>query len=85
MKLAQLDPLRVEVFVPISMLGRIRVGMQAEVMPEEPVKGTFKARVIVVDRVADAASGTFGVRLELPNPGYRLPAGLKCKVDLGVP
>ena len=32
------------------------------------------------DRVVDAASGTFGVRLELPNPGYRLPAGLKCKV-----
>jgi hypothetical protein len=30
--------------------------------------------------VVDAASGTLGVRLELPNPGYRLPAGLKCKV-----
>jgi hypothetical protein len=30
--------------------------------------------------VADAASGTYGVRLELPNPGNRVPAGLKCKV-----
>ena len=27
-----------------------------------------------------AASGTFGIRLQLPNPDYRLPAGLKCKV-----
>jgi len=27
----------------------------------------------------DAASGTFGVRLRLPNPGYRVPAGVKCK------
>jgi multidrug efflux pump subunit AcrA (membrane-fusion protein) len=35
--------------------------------------------VTVVDRVVDAASGTFGVRLEVPNPNYRLPAGLKCK------
>jgi hypothetical protein len=27
----------------------------------------------------DAASGTFGVRLELPNPGNQIPAGAKCK------
>ncbi len=85
MKLAQIDPLRVEVFTPISMLGRIKIGMKARVKPEGPFTGTYEARVKVVDHVADAASGTFGVRLELPNPGYRLPAGLKCKVDLGVP
>jgi hypothetical protein len=36
--------------------------------------------VTVVDRVVDAASSTFGVRLELANPDYRLPAGLKCRV-----
>ena len=48
--------------------------------PEAPVNGAYQARVKVVDQVVDAASGTFGVRLELPNPGYRLPAGLKCKV-----
>lgn len=79
-KLAQLDPLRVEVFAPISLLGKVSVGMAAEVVPEVPVGGVPAARVTVVDRVVDAASGTFGVRLELPNPGYRLPAGLKCKV-----
>jgi hypothetical protein len=39
-------------------------------------------RWTVVDRVADAASGLFGARLELPNRDYRLPAGLKCKVHL---
>jgi RND family efflux transporter MFP subunit len=79
-KLAQLDPLRVEVFVPIALLGKVSVGMTAEVVPEAPVGGVQTARVTVVDRVVDAASGTFGVRLELPNPDYRLPAGLKCKV-----
>jgi len=41
--------------------------------------GVHKARVVVVDKVIDAASGTFGVRLTLPNPGRRIPAGLKCK------
>jgi hypothetical protein len=35
---------------------------------------------VVVDKVFDAASATIGVRLELPNPDYALPAGLKCEV-----
>jgi cobalt-zinc-cadmium efflux system membrane fusion protein len=34
--------------------------------------------------VIDAATNTFRVRLELPNPGGVLPAGLRCKVDLGL-
>lgn len=80
MRIAQLDPLRVEVFVPIARLGGIAVGKKAEVRPQAPLNGTYIARITVVDRVADAASGTFGVRLELPNRDYRLPAGLKCKV-----
>jgi membrane fusion protein (multidrug efflux system) len=33
-----------------------------------------------VDRVMDAASGTFGVRLQLPNPALALPGGIRCKV-----
>jgi RND family efflux transporter MFP subunit len=79
-KLAQIHPLRVEVIAPVALLGKITTGMLAEVVPEAPVGGTYSARVTVVDRVVDAASGTFGVRLDLPNPGLRLPAGLKCKV-----
>ena len=82
LKLAQIDPLRVEVFAPTALLNRITVGMRAQVMPDAPVSGTYEARVIIVDRVVNAASGTFGVRLELPNHGYRLPAGLKCTVHL---
>jgi multidrug efflux pump subunit AcrA (membrane-fusion protein) len=50
------------------------------VSPEEPVGGEYPATVTVVDRVVDAASGTFGVRLELPNPDRALSAGLKCRV-----
>ena len=83
LKLAQIHPLRVEVIAPVALLGKIAVGMRAEVQPEAPVSGSYPAIVTVVDRVVDAASGTFGVRLELPNPNYRLPAGLKCKVRFG--
>lgn len=79
---AQLDPLRVTVFVPVALLGSVSVGKQVEVLPQAPVNGTYMARVTVVDRVVDAASGLFGVRLELPNREARLPAGLTCKVRL---
>ena len=79
-KIAQIDPLRIEVITPVARLGEVRVGMEADVMLEAPMGGVHRAKVTVVDQVVDAASGTFGVRLEMPNPQYRLPAGLKCKV-----
>lgn len=79
MKLATLDPLNVEVVVPASQFGLIRVGMKAEVIPEVHVGGKYSATVKIVDQVIDAPSGTFGVRLELPNPKHQLPAGIKCK------
>lgn len=41
----------------------------------------IETSVTVVDRDADAASGTFEVRLELPNPEHRVTAGLKRKVN----
>lgn len=77
---AQVDPLNVEVSLPLSEFGKVRPGMRGEVYPEEPVGSRYIATVTVVDRVFDAASGTIGVRLEVPNPDYALPAGLKCQV-----
>jgi RND family efflux transporter MFP subunit len=78
--LAEIDPLRVEAFVPTIFYGQIAVGAIGHVHPEEPIGGDHDASVIVVDKVMDAASGTFGVRLELPNHDLALPAGLKCKI-----
>jgi RND family efflux transporter MFP subunit len=78
--LAQIDPLRVEVFVPTAYFGQVRIDSRAEVRPEQPVGGVYVATVTVVDRVLDAASGTFGVRLALPNPRLTLPGGIRCKV-----
>jgi len=80
LKLAQIHPLNVEVILPVEMLGSVKAGMGATVKPEAPVTGFYTAKVKIVDKVVDAASGTFGVRLELPNPDYQLPPGLKCKV-----
>jgi multidrug efflux pump subunit AcrA (membrane-fusion protein) len=80
---SQVDPLNVEVFLPLSQSGRVHVGNIAEVRPEDPLGGSYRATVTVVDHVFDAASGTIGVRLEIPNPDYALPAGLKCQIRFG--
>ena len=80
LKLAQIDPLRVEVFVPVSLYGKIAVGSPAKVSVEAPTRSTYEARISIIDRVIDAASSTFRVRLELPNPNNHIPAGLRCKI-----
>jgi len=85
MKVAEVDPLNVELILPVSAFGKIKRGQMATVTPEAPVGGSYQARVEIVDSVFDGASGTFGVRLALPNPQRRIPAGLKCRVRFGNP
>jgi hypothetical protein len=70
------------VFAPAALLGRFTVDQYVEVLPQIPDGKTAVARVTVMDRVVDAVSGLFGVRLELPTRDYRVPAGLKCKVKV---
>lgn len=77
---AAVDPLNVEVIAPAALIGSVTVGMAAEVRLEAPIGGSYTGRVVIVDPLIDAASGTFGVRVELPNGDYRLPAGLTCTV-----
>ena len=79
-KLAKVDPLNVEIIVPVEYFGAIGVGMRAEVTPRYPGARVHMATVTVVDRVVDAASNTFGVRLLLPNPGFQIPGGVRCGI-----
>lgn len=79
-RLAQLDPLNVEAVLPGERYGRVRTGTSARVTLSEPFHETLEARVTLVEKLIDAASGTFGVRIELPNPDNRIPAGLECRV-----
>jgi RND family efflux transporter MFP subunit len=78
---AQLDPLHVEAFLPVRLHGRVGIGTRATVRPDPPVGGSYAAEIRVLDQVFDAASGTFGVRLHLPNPDLALPGGARCKVE----
>ena len=81
LKIADIDTLHVEVILPVEAYGKVKVGSKADVLPDPPVGGKYSAVVTVVDRVLDAASGTFGVRLQLPNRTRMLPAGVRCKAS----
>jgi hypothetical protein len=79
LKIADIDVLHVEVVLPVEAYGMVKPGSQVDVAPEVAGSGKHVATVKTVDRILDAASGTFGVRLELPNKSHKLPAGVKCK------
>ena len=79
LRVAQIDPLLVEVTLPSAMFGRVRPGAKASVEPELGGDQVYFASVTTVDRVIDAASGTFDVHLELPNPDHALPSGQHCR------
>ncbi len=82
LRVAVINPLRVELLVPTALYGRLAKGDQIQVLPELPDARPVTATVRHVDRVLDAASNSFRVRLSLPNPDYQLPAGLRCKADI---
>ena len=82
LKLAQIDPLRVDIVLPVAHYGRVKAGGQVTVQPEAPFTGVYRATVKAVDKVVDSASGTFRVRLELPNPRGQLPVGVRCTATL---
>jgi RND family efflux transporter MFP subunit len=80
LKLVQVEPLRVEAVLPLAAYGLLKVKSTAGVVPEAGATA-LPATVTVIDSVFDTASGTFGVRLELPNAGGKVPAGIRCRVD----
>ena len=78
MKLAQVDPLQVELIAPTEYFGLINKGMEVDIYPERPANKIFKATVTIVDQLIDPASGSFTVRMALPNPGDQLVGGVNC-------
>lgn len=80
LSIAELDPLLVEVHVPVELFAEIRAGDPAEIVFDAPGSPRRLTEVSVKDQVVDTASRTFRVRLSLPNPEFELPAGLRCRV-----
>ena len=77
-KLVSLDPLYAEVVMRADVYRKFDSAMNVTL---STVYGDqlHPGKVIIVDKVIDAASGTFGIRIEVPNPDSILPAGIKCQ------
>lgn len=81
LKVAQIDPIRADVALPAALFGKVQPGAKATVVPD--VGGERQAATVKsVDRVIDAASGTFIARLEIPNPKGAVPSGSRCSATI---
>lgn len=82
-KIAQTNPLVVQAILPFKAFPQVHAGDAVTIVPEAPFGRTLNSHVKTVDRVIDAAAGTFGVVVELPNARADLPGGIRCKLTLG--
>ncbi len=73
-RIVQIDPLWVDVPVPIVEATVLSCGGIANVRFPDPDGASVQGRIIYVAAVADAASGTLRIRIEVPNKSNR-PAG----------
>ena len=80
-KIAQVNPLRVRLILPMSQRGQYRMGERVKLVSEVSPARSLLATVSQVDRVIDAASGSLLVYLSLPNPASDIPVGVRCKTQ----
>jgi RND family efflux transporter MFP subunit len=81
LKVAQIDPLKVDVVLPAALFGQVRPGMKA-IVTTVGAPARYAAAVKLVDKIIDPASSTFVARLELPNPNHALPGGARCTAEI---
>lgn len=84
-RIVRTDPLRIEVAVPLAQARGLRAGQRARVVFGGPgAPGSGEGKITHVASVADAASDTLTVRVEVPNPAGR-PAGEQVLVRFAEP
>jgi RND family efflux transporter MFP subunit len=81
-RVVKIDLLRVEIIAPAALYGTVKTGMAAQITPELPNAPKLDGKIVLVDRLIDAASNTFRVRAELPNAKGSVPSGSRCRAEL---
>jgi RND family efflux transporter MFP subunit len=79
-RVVRIDPLWIDVPVPLSKTNKLKCGDIARVQFLAPDRVSVDGKIIFVGAVADAASGTLRVCVEVPNKSKR-PAGEHVKVS----
>jgi RND family efflux transporter MFP subunit len=70
----------VDVYLDAKYLAAVQQGQKAKVSGEAVGADPVSSTVVMVDPVVEPGSGLSRVRLEMSNPGLRIPTGLPVKV-----
>lgn len=81
-RIVKINPLRVEVIVPVALYGKIAQGDIMTISPDLPNAQAIDAKIVLVDKIIDGASNTFRIRAEIPNEDMKIPSGVRCKATL---
>src|SRR5690349_328404 len=71
-----IDPVEIRIGVPEAQIGMIHRGAGATIAVPALAGQPFAARVTPIGVAADAASRTYAVKLDVPNPGHHLLPGM---------
>ena len=82
LRLVQTTALQIHVPVPLSVAMKLRIGGRA--MVQFATSGTAVGKIVGIASVADSASGTLLVRVQVGNPSH-LPAGQQVSVRFSAP
>jgi RND family efflux transporter MFP subunit len=78
--LTEIDPLKVDVYLPASAYSLVEIGKPAVLTPLDAVSRDRTGEIVTKDPQIDASSGLFLVEIKLPNPDGAIPAGIRCRV-----
>lgn len=79
-RVVRIDPLWIDVPVPVAKATNLKRGNAAQVEFPGPSGTSIDGTIVFVGAVADAASGTLRIRVEVPNKANR-PAGEHVRVS----
>jgi RND family efflux transporter MFP subunit len=82
--IAQVDPLRLYVFVPQTYAQQVKVGDQVTVSSAEQGAEEYKGTIARTARAIDTATRTMQVEIRVPNPKDALIAGAYVQVNLPI-
>jgi len=79
--IVDIQPIKVRASVPESEVGQVKTGQPAEVYISA-LDSTFTGKISLIGAVADPASRTYTVKIDLPNPNAAIRPGMVAEARL---
>jgi len=80
-KIADINRLRAELFVPHSLISAHRVGETIELRADLPGRPLLDAKIVFIAPLIDAATQTIRIVVEIENSSKQLPAGFAVRLS----